>query len=320
MRHFLSLADVSQQEIEQIFTITTELKTKLLRGTREPILAGRVLAMLFEKPSLRTRASFEAGIIQLGGGALYLGADAGWQKRESNADFARVLSQYADLIVARVFKHSTLVDLADNSDVSVINGLSEESHPCQALADLYTLNEQFGGALTGKTLTYVGDANNVARSLAMCCGRLGLRFVLGAPKQYQFDQKYLDFLSKEVPKLDLTITTDPIEAVRNTNVVYTDVWTSMGQEAESEARRKVLAPYQVNQKLLAAAPASAYFMHCLPAKRGEEVTDDVLDGPRSIVVAQAANRMHAQKGLMAWLLLSQGGRDTLIYTPPKKKR
>jgi ornithine carbamoyltransferase len=319
MRHFLTLAEIHQAEIEQIFTVTTELKTKLMRGEREPVLQGRVLALLFEKPSLRTRVSFEAGMAHLGGSCIYLTSDSGWQRRESNADFAKVLSQYVDAVVARVYEHKTVAELAEYSDVPVLNGLSDEAHPCQALADLYTLYEHFG-ALTGKTLAFLGDGNNVAKSLAMGCGRMGMKFVLAAPEGYQFDQPFLDYLAKENPKMDLTVTTDPALAVKQASAVYTDVWASMGQEAEIEVRRQAFAGFQVNAQLMAKAPSNAFFMHCLPAHRGEEVTDDVLDGPRSIVIPQAANRMHAQKGLLTWVLLAKGGRDTIFMSPPPKKK
>lgn len=319
MRSILTLAEISQAEIEQIFTVTTELKTKLLRGDREPVLQGRVLALLFEKPSLRTRVSFEAGMAHLGGSCIYLTSDAGWGRRESNADFAKVLSQYVDAVVARVYEHRSVAELAQYSDVPVINGLSDEAHPCQALADLYTLYEHFG-SLTGKTLVFMGDGNNVAKSLALGCGRMGMKFVLAAPQNYQFDQPFLDMLAKENPKMELTMTSDPIAAVKHASAVYTDVWASMGQEAEIETRRQAFADYQVCAKLMSHAPSNAYFMHCLPAHRGEEVTADVLDGPRSIVIPQAANRMHAQKGLLTWLLLAKGGSDTIFLTPGKKKK
>jgi ornithine carbamoyltransferase len=309
MRHLLTLADLKGGEIERIFAITEDLKTKYQNGLREPLLPGRVMALLFEKPSLRTRVSFEAGIINLGGHSLFLGDDVGWGSRESMADFGRVLSEYADVVVVRTKSHEKLVDLAQFCRCSVINGLTDYDHPCQALADLYTLRE-LSGTLTGQTLAFIGDGNNVARSLAMGCGKSGMRFAIAAPAKYQFDDTFLAALKREAPDLELVVTTDPCEAVQDASAVYTDVWTSMGQEAESDVRRKVFADYQVNAKLMSHAPADAYFMHCLPAHRGEEVTDEVIDGPASIVVAQAANRLHAQKGILAWLLGAQGpGRE-----------
>ncbi|HEV3339540.1 MAG TPA: ornithine carbamoyltransferase [Pirellulales bacterium] len=304
MRNLLSLADLSSAEIERVFAISEDLKSKHAQGLREALLPGRVMALLFEKPSLRTRVSFEAGITHLGGSSLFLGEEVGWGSRESIADFARVLSTYVDAIVVRAKAHQKLLELADHSTCTVINGLTEYEHPCQALADLFTLRELIG-PLEGQSLVYVGDGNNVARSLAIGCGRLGMRFVLAAPKQYQFDADFVALLRREVAQLNMTVTSDPRKAVRNAAAIYTDVWTSMGQESESEVRRRALADYQINEDLLSHAPESAYFMHCLPARRGEEVTDDVIDGASSVVVQQAANRLHVQKGILAWLLGAQ---------------
>ncbi|HVX12207.1 MAG TPA: ornithine carbamoyltransferase [Pirellulales bacterium] len=301
MRNLITLADFSSAEIERVFAISEDLKSKYAQGLREALLPGRVIALLFEKPSLRTRVSFEAGIVHLGGSSLFLGEEVGWGSRESIADFARVLSTYVDAIVVRAKSHQKLLELATHSTCTVINGLTDYLHPCQALADLFTLRELIG-PLQGQTLVYVGDGNNVARTLAIGCGRLAMRFVLAAPKQYQFDADFLALLKEEVPQLKLTVTTNPREAVRNAAAVYTDVWTSMGQESENEVRRQALADYQVNDELLRHAPKAAYFMHCLPARRGEEVTDGVIDGAASIVVQQAANRLHVQKGILAWLL------------------
>jgi ornithine carbamoyltransferase len=262
------------------------------------------MALLFEKPSLRTRVSFEAGMINLGGSSLFLGNEVGWGSRESVADFGRVLSQYVDVIVVRANRHQSVVDLAKHCTCSVINGLTDYSHPCQALADLYTLRELVG-PLAGQTLAYVGDSNNVARSLAVGCGRVGMHLAVASPKKYHFAPDFLDHLKRECPQLKLTITTDPGKAVKRAAAVYTDVWASMGQEAEAATRRLDFADYQVNARLMAQAPKDAWFMHCLPAHRGEEVTDEVIDGPRSVVVPQAANRMHVQKGILAWMLGTQ---------------
>lgn len=304
MRNLITLADLSSAEIDRIFAISEDLKSKHAQGLREALLPGRVMALLFEKPSLRTRVSFEAGISHLGGTSLFLGDEVGWGARESIADFARVLSAYVDVIVVRAKSHQKLLEMAEHSTCSVINGLTDYDHPCQALADLFTLRE-LAGPLAGQTLAYIGDGNNVARSLAMGCGKLGMRFVLAAPKEYQFDKGFLAVLKREAPTLDMTVTTDPREAVRGALAVYTDVWTSMGQEAEAAERRRALAKYQVDAGLLAEAPDDVYFMHCLPARRGEEVTDEVIDGARSIVVEQAGNRLHVQKGILAWLLGAQ---------------
>lgn len=300
-RHILTLADLSSAEIERIFSIAEDLKAKWTKGIREPLLPGRVMALLFEKPSLRTRVSFEAGMSHLGGSSLFLGEEAGFGRRESVADFTRVLSQYVDVIVARTFQHQTVEELAHYADCPVINGLSDVAHPCQALADLFTLRELFG-RLAGRTLAWIGDGNNVARSLAQGCGKLGMRMVMATPLPYRFDETFLEQLRRETPQLELVVTDDPVEAVREASAVYTDVWTSMGQEAETAVRRRAFARYQVNAALMAHSQKGAVFMHCLPAHRGEEVTDEVIDGPQSVVVQQAANRMHLQKGLLAWLL------------------
>lgn len=305
MRHILDVTDLSQAEIERIFAITEDLKTKLTQGLREALLPGRVLALLFEKPSLRTRVSFEAAMAHLGGSSLFLGPDVGWGARESVTDFGRVLSQYADVVVIRSHKHQALIDLAAYCHCCVINGLTDYAHPCQALADLYTLQEAIG-TLKGQALAYIGDANNVARSLAVTCGRLGVKFNIASPAGYQFDGEFQKLLQLEVPQLKLNLYSDPQIAVRNVTAVYTDVWTSMGQESESQKRQGDFAAFQVNAALMKQAPPDCYFMHCLPAHRGEEVTDEVIDGPQSIVVQQAANRMHVQKGMLAWLLGSQG--------------
>jgi ornithine carbamoyltransferase len=304
MRNLLTLSDLKSAEIDRVFAITEDLKTKYCKGLREALLPGRVMALLFEKPSLRTRVSFEAGMINLGGSSLFLGDDVGFGARESVADFGRVLSQYVDVIVIRAFQHQTAVDLARYSSCAVINGLTDYAHPCQALADLYTLKELVG-RLKGHTLAYVGDGNNVARSLAEGCGKTGMKFVMATPKPYQFPPDFLASLRREVPEVDIRVTTDPKDAVRDAIAVYTDVWASMGQEKEAESRRRDFERYQVNEGLMAAAPGGAYFMHCLPAHRGEEVTDAVIDGPQSIVVQQAANRLHVQKGILAWILGAQ---------------
>jgi ornithine carbamoyltransferase len=301
MRHLLTLADVTAAEIERIFSITEDLKQKCHQGLREPLLPGRVMALIFEKPSLRTRVSFEAGMAHLGGSSIFLGNDAGFGKRETIADFARVLGEYADVVVVRANRHQTALDLAEYGTCSVINGLTDFGHPCQALADLYTIRELVG-KLEGHTLAWIGDANNVARSLAVGCGKLGMRMVMATPKKYQFDDKSLAWIKQQSPGLDFSFTTDPATAVEGAVAVYTDVWASMGQESQQEHRRRDFAPYQVNAALMAHAQKGAFFMHCLPAHRGDEVTDDVIDGPQSVVIQQAANRMHVQKGILAWLL------------------
>lgn len=300
-RHFLDLFDVTSAEIDRIFALTDELKQQNQRGHREPLLAGRVMALLFEKPSLRTRVSFETAMAHLGGSTLFLGQDVGWGHRESTADFARVLGEYVDVIVCRANCHQKVADLAQFAGCPVVNGLTDQSHPCQALADLYTLREIYG-KLAGLKLAYVGDANNVAASLLIGCAKLGVEFAIASPSGYQFAASFVERVRAAAPRAKFEITTDPRVAVRSAHAVYTDVWTSMGQEAERAQRQQAFAPYQVNAELMRHAPADARFLHCLPAHRGEEVTDDVIDSPHSAVIPQAANRLHAQKGLLAWLL------------------
>ncbi|MFW6171801.1 MAG: ornithine carbamoyltransferase [Planctomycetota bacterium] len=301
MRSVMTLFDLTTPEIEQVFDRAEVLKQAYMNGTRDVRFGGRVMALLFEKPSLRTRVSFEAGFAHLGGTSLYLGSDVGWGRRESVTDFARVLGQYVDVVVCRDRDHGRVEQLAKHASCPVINGLTSRFHPCQALTDLFTMKEHFK-QLKGLRLAYVGDANNVARSLAIAAARLDVRFTVASPVQYQFDAEFVKRMGKTFPDFELRVTTDPAEAVRGADAVYTDVWTSMGQEQERRERAAVLAPFQVNAELMAAASNDAVFMHCLPAHRGEEVTDDVIDSPQSIVVQQAANRLHLQKGLVAWLL------------------
>ncbi len=301
MRHLLTLFDWSTDTIHDVYARSAALKEAFGRGERLERHPRRVCALLFEKPSLRTRVSFEAAMTHLGGSTLYLGNDVGWGQRESIADFAAVLGNYVDVVVCRAFAHERVELLAQHSAAPVINGLTDSFHPCQALADLFTLHEHFG-SLEGVTLAYVGDANNVARSLAICCARLSVRFRLAAPKPYQFDEPFLERLREIFPEWRLEQTEDPYVAVSEAHAVYTDVWASMGQEDEREMRRRAFQPYQVNQSLMEAAPPHAVFMHCLPAHRGEEVTDEVIDGARSIVLVQAENRMHVQKGILDRIL------------------
>lgn len=304
MRHLITLADVSAAEVDRIYAITEDLKTKFNDGLREALLPGRMMALLFEKQSLRTRVSFESCMTHLGGGSIMLGEDAGFGKRESIADFTRVLSQMVDVIVVRSKSHATVEEVAKHSTAVVVNGLTDLAHPCQALADLYTLREQFGD-LEGKKLAWVGDGNNVACSLARGCARVGMTMSICTPPGYEPPGEFVDELNKNAPGAVITVTNDPQEAVADASAVYTDVWASMGQEAEQEQRKKDFAMYQVNARLMSSAPADAVFLHCLPAKRGEEVTDEVIDSPQSIVVQQAANRMHVQKGILVWLLGAQ---------------
>ena len=301
MRNFLVVEDLTPQEIEGVFSISQDLETKYKAGVRDALFPGRVLALVFEKKSLRTRVSFQTAMVHLGGSSLFLGEDTGFATtRESIEDFSRVLSEYVDCIACRSKSHSTIEQLAEYSSVPVINALSDFSHPCQALADLYTLRRHVG-RLDGLTFAFVGDGNNVARSLAVACSLLGMRFILAAPKQYHFDKSFKNRVAILVPDAQIEQTEDPVVAVQDAVAVYTDVWASMGQEKEREKRQTAFQPYQINSKLMENCPNSV-FMHCLPARRGEEVTDEVIDGRQSVVVRQAANRMHVQKGLLAWLL------------------
>jgi ornithine carbamoyltransferase len=302
MRHFIDLLNVTRDEILHLFAEAARLKAAHRRKEPTPLLLGRVLGLLFEKPSLRTRVSFQAAMAQLGGASLFLSdKEVGLGTRETIPDFARTLSEYVDGVVLRTYAHQTVMEFASHAAVPVVNGLSDYYHPCQALADLFTMQEVFG-TLNGLALVFVGDGNNVARSVAVCAGKLGVRFLLAAPPEHHFDAPFLEAYQRAVPGGGLTQTSDPRVAVRQADVIYTDVWTSMGQEAERELRLKQFTGFQINEQLLALAPAHAKVMHCLPAHRGEEITSEVLDGPRSVVFQQAGNRMHVQKALLQWLL------------------
>jgi ornithine carbamoyltransferase len=302
MKHFLTIIDLSNDELSRLLTESERLKAAHQQSVSAHTLAGRVIALIFEKPSLRTRVSFESGIAQLGGTSLYLpGNEVGLGWRETLADFSRTISQYVDALVLRVYRHDTLTALAEHSSIPIINALSDLSHPCQALADLLTIRELFGSE-TGRTLAFVGDGNNVARSLAVACGKLGVRFVLACPNGYGFDDAFKEeYRVKVSPTLPQEVH-DPVTAVRDADIVYTDVWTSMGQEAEREERLRRFTPYQVNAALMAQAKPGCKLLHCLPAHRGEEVTDEVIDGPCSAVFQQAGNRLHTQKAVLEWLL------------------
>ncbi len=304
-RHFLSVADLSRAEAEALLDRAAALKAAWRAGDAgdRPLL-GQTLALVFEKPSLRTRVAFEAGMTQLGGHPSYLSAnDIDMGGRESVPDVARNLSRWVAIIAARVFKHATLETLARHASVPVINALSDREHPCQALADMLTLREHFG-RLQGLTLAYVGDGNNVCHSLMLLGATLGLHLRIGCPIDYRPAPEIIELTEQLAQEYDatLTITTSPVEAVSGANAVYTDVWASMGQEHEAARRRPVFAPYQVNSALMAQAAPGALAMHCLPAHRGEEITADVIDGPRSVVFEQAENRLHVQKALILMLL------------------
>ncbi len=304
VRHFTSVMDLSLEELEEVWYWAKELKAELAAGKRRTDLDGKTLAMLFEKPSLRTRVSFEVALTQLGGHAIHLSQqDVGLGKREAIKDFARVLSRYADAIMIRTFSHENVVALAKWSTVPVINGLSDYLHPCQAMGDLLTVVEKLG-RLAGVKLTFVGDGNNVARSLATLALKTGVDFALVGPAQFHFDKEFLesiDWLS-QAHAGSITMTDNAAAAVTNADVVYTDIWASMGQEAEAKERRQTFLPYQVNRQLMESAKPEALVMHCLPAHRGEEITDEVIDSSRAIVYDQAENRLHAEKGILKFLL------------------
>jgi ornithine carbamoyltransferase len=299
-----SLADLSKEEIEQILKTSELLKFQILRGQEHPLLKGKTLAMIFEKPSTRTRVSFEVGMWQLGGYALYLSSgDLQLGRGETIIDTAQVLSRYVDGMMARVFAHQTILDLVKYSRVPVINGLSDFTHPCQGLADLFTIYEK-KGRLSGLKLAYLGDGNNVAHSLLYGCSKVGMSITLGCPKGYEPNPKVVSEAKKEAKRngCEVKLTNNPEEAVKGADILYTDVWASMGKEKERAERVKIFKPYQVNAKSVKEAKEDHIFMHCLPAHRGEEVTDDVADSKNSVIFDQAENRLHTQKALMALIM------------------
>ena len=307
MRHFLSLADETPETIAALLELARQLKAEWRAGGNAPRLRGKSLALLFQKPSLRTRVSFEMAMVHLGGYALYLAPqEVGLGSRESVPDVARVLSRYVDGIMARVFAHAHVEQLASCGCVPVINGLSDREHPCQALADLFTIWE-IKGRLRGIRLAYVGDGNNVARALAYGAALTGVEMIAASPAGYGLDAEAV----RQAQALaawgggSLTLTEDAAAAAAGADVLYTDVWTSMGQEEEAERRRRIFPPYQINAALLARARPDAIVMHCLPAHRGEEITDEVADGPHSVIFDQAENRLHAQKAILVQLLAAE---------------
>jgi ornithine carbamoyltransferase len=304
-KDFLAITDYSSQEIQYLLDLAVRLKKEHFDGGNEPKFKGKTLAMIFQKPSLRTRVSFDMAMRQMGGDALYLSPqEIGLGQRESIADVARVLAGYVDALMARVFDHQHVLDLAKWADVPVINGLSDYNHPCQGMADALTIIERFG-SMKDLNITYVGDGNNVSVSLMHVCALLGANFTIASPEGYDMTPEPIQ-LAEKIAKdtgSKLAFLRDPHEAVRGAHVIYTDTWTSMGQEAETEKRARVFPPYQVNAQLVSEADSEVIVMHCLPAHRNYELTDEVADGPHSVIFPQAHNRLHAQKAVLYHLLV-----------------
>jgi ornithine carbamoyltransferase len=303
-KNLVSINDLSREEVAQILETAEIIKLRHYSHEEQPLLKGKVLGMIFQKPSLRTRVSFETGMIQLGGQAIYLGPDdIKLGQRETTKDIARVLSRYVSGIMARTFSHEIMLELAKYSSVPVINGLSNLLHPCQVLGDLLTVKGK-KGRLSNLKLAYVGDGNNVAHSLLFGAVKVGMDIVLAVPPGYEPKEEIVNLAKEDAKKISsrIEIIQDPKEAVDGADVIYTDVWTSMGFEKESEIRKDVFKPYQINQDLANKAKDDVIILHCLPAHRGEEITDEVIDSPHSVVIDQAENRLHAQKGVLALLL------------------
>jgi len=304
-KDFLAVSDYSPEELNELIDLATDLKTEYFKHGNPPLLKGKVLAMLFSKPSLRTRVSFDMAMRHLGGDALFISPnEIGLGKRESIADIARVLSGYVQGIMARVFEHDHVLQLAKWSTVPVINGLSDYNHPCQAMADALTIQEEFG-SLKGLNVTYVGDGNNVAVSLMHLCAKLGAHFTIASPEGYDLTPRSIEIAKNIAAESGskLNFLRDPHLAVKDAHVIYTDTWTSMGQEAESKKREAVFPPLQVNARLVSEARKDVIVLHCLPAHRGQEITDEVADGPHSRLFPQAHNRMHAQKAILVRMLV-----------------
>ncbi|MGH7786177.1 MAG: ornithine carbamoyltransferase [Candidatus Binatia bacterium] len=298
-RDFLMLDALTRAELDDILQISAGLKRDLKAGQRPPLLAGKTLAMIFEKPSLRTRVTFEVGMTQLGGYAVYLTpTDIRLGERESVADIARNLERWVDFVMARTNSHQTLLELATHARVPVVNGLSDMRHPCQVLSDCFTVIEH-RGRLDGARVAWLGDGNNVANSWIAAAARLGFAFAIACPPGYEPDETVVRDARKDGATIE--ITHDPGAALQGADVVYTDVWTSMGQEDEAAERKRAFRGFQVNAAAMRIAKPDAVVMHCLPAHRGEEITGEVIDGPQSIVFDQAENRLHVQKGVLVWL-------------------
>lgn len=304
MKHLIDLNDLTPQEIEEILKLSEKLKSDNKNGVTHHILKGKTLGMIFSKSSTRTRVSFEVGMYQLGGFSMFLSSnDIQLGRGETIYDTAQVLSRYIDGIMIRTFKHDDVVDLARFGTIPVINGLTDLMHPCQILADLFTIYEE-KGRLDSLKLAYVGDGNNVANSLLQGCAKTGIDIFVATPENYKCDEAITEQAKAAAKKSGskVVITTDPEEAVMNADVIYTDTWVSMGQEAEKEMRIKLFGSYQVNKKLFSHAKSDAIFLHCLPAYRGLEVTEEIIDGPNSRIFEEAENRLHVQKAIMATLM------------------
>jgi ornithine carbamoyltransferase len=306
MKHFLCISDCSAVELNELLDLSSSLKKLYKSGGRDVCLGGKVLAMVFEKPSLRTRISFQVAMSDLGGSSIFIRPEdiGGIGKREPIKDMARVLSRYVDGIMARTFEHNTVVELARFTTVPVINALTDLSHPCQAMADILTIKEHLG-RLEGVKIAYVGDGNNVARSLAFAVAKLGMKMVVASPKGYELDWGTIE-KTNAILADSVSITNDPVKAVAGADVVYTDTWVSMGQENEKTKRIRDFKSFQVNAELLKSAPAGAKIMHCLPAYRGCEITDDIVESPNSIIFDESENRLHFQRALVK-KLMSQSG-------------
>jgi ornithine carbamoyltransferase len=304
MKDFITLSDWSTKELWGLIDLAVHLKFEWKSGGNRPVLNGKVLAMVFEKPSLRTRVSFEVAMRQLGGDAIRIGPDeVGLGKRESVADVARVLAVYTQGIMARVFDHKYVEELAKWSDVPVINGLSDAHHPCQAMGDMLTIYEHYG-RLERLKIAYIGDGNNVAASLVLAAAHFGMHFTTASPDGYMLSEDALEMAAPIAERNGgkIEVFNDPVKAVENADIIYTDTWVSMGQEKETAARIETLKPYQVNKELVDKAGKYAIVMHCLPAHRGQEITDDVADGTHSVIFPQAENRLHMQKAILVELL------------------
>jgi ornithine carbamoyltransferase len=304
MKDFLAISDYSSDEIQDLLDRAVKLKKQYFKKGNKPIFKGKVLGMIFQKPSLRTRISFDMAMRHCGGDALYLSpSEIGLGKRESVADVARVLSGYVHALMARVFEHEHVLELAKWSEIPVVNGLSDYNHPCQGMADALTIIEKFGRESKGLNVSYIGDGNNVVTSLMHVSAKLGWNVAVATPEGYEVNPKAVEIAGKiaKKTKSKLSFLSDPHEAVKGAHVIYTDTWTSMGQEEETAKREKIFPPYQVNAKLVSEADKDVIVMHCLPAHRNHELTDEVADGPHSVIFQQAHNRLHAQKAILAYL-------------------